>query len=120
MFGGLHIEMAAPKMLGNLLESSGWTGALRQANVALPETADSFVKVSHVTRTRQAHQVTAGSLYLCLQMAYTEYQKSMKEGSQVMSLKAWRAERDAACPHLGFWSIILQLELCVLIYVRAI
>ena len=27
MFGGLHIEMAALKMLGDLLEGSGWTGA---------------------------------------------------------------------------------------------
>ena len=28
MFGGLHIEMVALKMLGDLLEGSGWTGAL--------------------------------------------------------------------------------------------
>ena len=76
MFGGLHIEMAALKMLGNLLEGSEWTGALVQANVASSGTADSFLKASHVTRTRWAHQVTAGSLYLCLQMAYTEYQKA--------------------------------------------
>ena len=31
MFGGLHIEMAALKALGDLLENSGWTGALIQA-----------------------------------------------------------------------------------------
>ena len=73
MFGGLHIELAALKTLGNLLEGSGWTGALVQANVASPGTADSFLKASNVTRTRRAHQVNAGSLYLCLEMAYTEY-----------------------------------------------
>jgi hypothetical protein len=28
MFGGLHIEMASLKILGNLLEGSGWTSAL--------------------------------------------------------------------------------------------
>ena len=28
MFGGLHIEMAALKALGDLLENSDWTGAL--------------------------------------------------------------------------------------------
>lgn len=28
MFGGLHIEMAALKTLGDLLDGSGWTGAL--------------------------------------------------------------------------------------------
>ena len=31
MFGGLHIEMAALKVLGELLENSVWTGALTQA-----------------------------------------------------------------------------------------
>ena len=60
MFGGLHIEMAAFKTIGNLLDSSGWTGALVQANVATPGTADSLFRVIHVrapdepTRSRQA------------------------------------------------------------------
>ena len=31
MFGGLHIEIAALKALGDLLENSGWTDALIQA-----------------------------------------------------------------------------------------
>lgn len=61
---GLHIEMAAFKILGDLLDASGWTEALVQAGVAAVETADSFLKASHLTRTRHAHQVTASSLYL--------------------------------------------------------
>ena len=89
MFGGLHIEMAALKMLGDLLEGNGWTEALVQANDASPGTADSFLKTSHVTLIRQAHQVTASSLYLCLEMAYTEYRKNVKEENQVMSLEDW-------------------------------
>ena len=52
MFGGLHIEMAALKAIGNVLDSIGWAGALVQANVATPGTADSFRRVTHVTRTR--------------------------------------------------------------------
>lgn len=40
MFGGLHIEMAALKSIGTLLQGSGWTGALVEAGVALPGTAD--------------------------------------------------------------------------------
>ena len=40
MFGGLHIEMAALKTLGDLLEGSGWSGALVQASVATPGRAD--------------------------------------------------------------------------------
>jgi len=37
MFGGLHIEMVALKMLGDLLEGSGWTGALFQAGITNSE-----------------------------------------------------------------------------------
>lgn len=70
MFYWLHIEIAAFKTLGDLLEGSGWTGALVQARVATPGTVDAFLKASHVTRTRRSHQITASSLYLLLQKAY--------------------------------------------------
>ncbi len=59
MFGGLHFEMGALRLLGNLLEDSGWTGALTQAGIASSEKAESFLKASHVTRTLRAHQVLA-------------------------------------------------------------
>jgi len=63
MFGGLHIEMAALRSLGALLQNSGWTGALVEAGVASSGTAESFLSVASVTRTRQAHQITACTLY---------------------------------------------------------
>ena len=59
MFGGLHIEMATLKLLGDWLEDSGWTNALVQAEIASSGTANSFIHASHVTKTRHAHQVTA-------------------------------------------------------------
>ena len=62
MFGGLHIEMAMWKMYGDYLEGSGWTNALTQAGIATSGTADSFLKATHVTRTRHAHQVTTLAL----------------------------------------------------------
>lgn len=120
MFGGLHIEMAALKTLGDLLEGSGWTGALVQAGVATPGTADSLLKASHVTRTRRAHQVTASSLYLLLQKAYAEYSADLDEGAHPLSLEDWCSDRAAAHPQAHFWSLILQLELEVMIYVRAV
>lgn len=43
MMGGLHIEMTALKMLGDLLEGRGWTGALVKADVASPGKADSVL-----------------------------------------------------------------------------
>ena len=44
MFGGLHIEMAALKTLGDWLRGSGWVQALVQADIAKPGTADSFLR----------------------------------------------------------------------------
>lgn len=52
MFGGLHLEMALWNTLGDLLESSGWSTALTEANVASSGVAESFLKATHLTRTR--------------------------------------------------------------------
>ena len=100
MFEGLHIEMAAFKIFGDLLDSSGWTAALVQAGVASSGTADSFLKAAHLTRTRRAHQVTASSLYLLLVDAYSECNKEIS--STTISLEKWCTERAAACSHFEF------------------
>ena len=73
MFGGLHIEMAALKTVGDWLESSGWAEALVQAEIATVGTADSLHKASHVMRTKKAHQITAAALYILQHSAYDHY-----------------------------------------------
>ena len=86
MFGGLHIEMVALKMLWDLLEDSGWTGALVQAGITTSGMADSFLKATHVTRSRRAHQVTASSLYLLMKKAYDDYTENTEEA---LPLEKW-------------------------------
>ena len=51
MFGGLHIEMAALKTLGDWLADSGWTAAITDANIASSGVADSLLAASHLSRT---------------------------------------------------------------------
>ena len=82
--------------------------------MASPEAADSFLKASHVTRTRRAHQITACSLYILLQRVYSE------QGQNGISLVDWWADNAASSSHVQFWSIILLLELLVMIYLRSI
>ena len=48
--GGGHIEMAALKSLGTLLEDSGWTSAIVEAGLASSGTAESFLITSSVTK----------------------------------------------------------------------
>ena len=70
MLGGLHTEMALWRTLGDVLEGSGWTTALIEAEIASPGIVDSFLNVSHLAQTRHAHQVTVIALQKLQQEAY--------------------------------------------------
>ena len=61
----LHIEMAALRSIGTLLQSSDWTSANVEADIASRGTTESFLSASSVkgsklfiiiTRTIQAHR----------------------------------------------------------------
>ena len=80
MFGGIHIEMAALKTLGDWLRGSGWVQALVEADIVSPGIADSFLK-AHVARNRRAHQVTAAALHILRHHAYDHYRMGDKRGS---------------------------------------
>ena len=54
--------MAIWDTIGYFLHCPGWTAALCVAGVATSVIADSFLKASHLTRTRRAHQITALTL----------------------------------------------------------
>ena len=59
MMGGLHIEMASLKMVGQWLNNSGWDSALVQADITIRGKADAILKAAYITRSRCAHQVSA-------------------------------------------------------------
>ncbi|XP_072050461.1 LOW QUALITY PROTEIN: uncharacterized protein [Amphiura filiformis] len=65
--------MTANKVFGHWLEGSGWVEALQEAEIATPGIAESFLKASHVTRARHAHQ---------------QAQRSNKAGSKVILLQS--------------------------------
>lgn len=116
MFGGLHIEMALYKLLGEWLDGSGWTFALTQGKVASSGTADAFLKASHVTKTRRTHQVTAYALYKLLKCAYNAYIAEC--GDNPLLLFEWCDKLSKERPHFHFWYITLQLEMTSLLFVR--
>ena len=120
MFGGLHIEMAALKTLGDWLQGSGWTHALSQAEIATAGTADSFLQASHVTSTRRAHQVTAAALYILQRHAYDKHSVSAKDDQPPEDFKDWCHEKQKRSPQFLYWLTVLYLELSILIYVRSV
>ena len=85
MFGGLHIEQAAFKSIGSLLQQSGWTHALTASDVASPGTADSYLSTTSIARTRQAHQISSATLYKQLKDAHSDF--SIED--ELMSLSEW-------------------------------
>lgn len=119
MLGGLHIEMAGLRVTGHWLEDSGWVEALVKAKVASPGTANSLVKVSHVTQARHAHQVTASCLHILLKDSYRQYLKSL-EPEEPEPFITWCDRRTVESPHFRFWYTTLQLELMVFTFVRSL
>jgi hypothetical protein len=113
VLGGLHTEMVVLKCLGDWLEKSGWTEVLVEANIATAGVADSYLKASHVTRTRRAHQVTACALYILQHKVYAEYTGSL-------GFDEWCKEHTNTSPQFQYWSITLQLEILLLLYVRSL
>ena len=73
MFGELHIEMAAFKVVDEWLAGSWWTHAIVEAKVA----TDAFTKVTLLSKTRYAHQVTAAALFILQKRAFDKYVESI-------------------------------------------
>ena len=116
MFGGLHIKMAALKSLGTLLEDSGWTSAIVEAGLASSGTAESFLTASSITKTRQAHQITACTLYKLVRGAYKDY---YPEYSSTLTFEEWCDHRMNESPQFQFWHLVLDMELIIFILIRS-
>src|SRR6218665_20474 len=115
MFGGMHLEMALWNVVGDYLEGSGWTTALIDAGIATAGTADSFLKVSHLARTRNGHQVTL--------VALVKLQKQtslLTDGCHdEKDYDAWVCDMAKKSSTFKFWNTIIVMEKVILILIRA-
>ena len=98
ILGGLHIEMAALKLPGDWLRDAGWVESLVEADVSSPGSAESNLNVSHVTRTRYIHEVSACSLYILLRRAYLKDIEELPAEDQP-TFEDWKAEGKKQNPH---------------------
>ena len=117
LLGGLHLEMTSVATIGHLLNGSGWTHTLAQANSATPGTAESFLKTTHVTWTRHAHQVTASALLKLLHTAYDAYSC---EESEPKSFDEWCVNRVEISLQFQHCLIIIRLEQLIFVYDRSL
>ena len=119
MMGGLHIEMAALRMLGHWLDGSGWVHALVQSEIASAGVAESFIHASHVKRSCYAHTVTAATLYICMRNVYVECIKDIPPDKKP-TFEEWRVQREEISTQFKYWSTVLQLQLIMLTFVRSL
>lgn len=116
----IMFEMTALKSIGSMLAGSGWTSALVEADVASSGTADSFLTATNVTKTCQAHQVTACSLFQLLKKVYSSYLAEHSDGDEeASSFVEWCDSQKKESPQFAFWFSIRNMELTILTLVRA-
>lgn len=118
MFGGLHIELAALRSVGTLLEGSGWTSAINEAGIASSGTAESFLTASSITRTRFAHQVTACALYKLMKEAYQKYCTDADNDTR-QTFDEWCDSQLQRSPQFQFWHMVLDMELAIFMLIRS-
>ncbi len=118
MLGAMHTEKMLYDSLGDWLDGSGWTSLLTSSGVVSGGVAQSFVNVSHLTRTRYFHQVTALSLFTLLKLAYMEYVQLAIE-DEPMTFQKWVDHHSAARPQFRFWYDVLEIELTVSEFIKA-
>lgn len=116
MLGGLHIEMTILRCIGQWLEGSEWDTALCGANIATKGVAESFLHGTHVTKCRYAHQVTAAVLHILKRKAF------LNEGlpNTPEAFTAWNSRKITDEPTFHYWDQVLELQQCLLLFVRAI
>ena len=112
MLGGLHTEQAVLHCLGNLLDGSGWTTALAEADVVSAGIAQSILRGKPIVRARFTHQVTLAVLHILQQQAY-------QSANVTMDFEEWKAQQLDRCTTFHFWDMIMQCEAKLMIFVRA-
>ena len=104
MLSVLHREMAAFSTLGHWRDDRGWTAAY--ANIALPCTADSFLKASHVSRTGHVDQMlTACCPHILMQKFYTQNKEGLSDydDDDIHTFHAWKATVISKHPQFQHW-----------------
>lgn len=106
MMGGLHIEMMVINLLGKWLIGSGWTELVTTASITSSGVAESCLTLSHVKRSRYAHEVSLTALH-CLQVQAFNKECEM---STPVEIEVWILSKTSKCPQFQYWDTVIKLE----------
>ena len=102
LIGGLHIEMAMFKLIGDWLDGSGWTYVMTSANITTEGRAVGLQKGSHTSRGQWARQVTTAVLFILLHRSYADYQLNTPDDEQ-LRFDEWCKQMASEHPHINYW-----------------
>ena len=112
MFGGLHIEQCLLVIHGQLIQNSGLKEILESCSLATIG-AGAVVDVNQIKRARYCLQVTVCALHRKLVDAIQK-ECSILEPSQ------WLQEKSVSNGMCFYWSLVLNLQVEILVFVRSI
>ena len=81
---------------------------------------DSFLKASHVGRTRHAHQISVSALHILQEKVYQQYIDSIQDNEQPLSQDEWRAKRRNESPYFKFLDNTIQYETLLLLFIKSL
>ena len=105
--------MAAFKALVEWLDRSGCVNTLVNAEVATPGTAESFLEVSHLVKTRPAHAITASALCVLQQSTYDDYRAALLKSEVPLEFEVWSGEMASTQPQFNYWSQVLGIDVVI-------
>ena len=85
-----------------------------------PNDRSAFISATSITKTRQAHQITACSLYKLKKLAYSIYLEELVDPNKMKYFEDWCELRKQESPQFQYWSTVLSTELVVLLFVRSL
>ncbi|KAK3910268.1 Chromosome-associated kinesin KIF4 [Frankliniella fusca] len=101
------------RLIGDLLEGSGWAGVLAASGFVSETAAKAILQVQHLKRARRAHEVTVAVLYILLLQAYDE-------DNDNEAFEKWVQSRADASPTFYFWLLVLNLETLYFLSLKAV
>lgn len=120
MFGALHIEMNAWKMVGKWMKGSGIVEILAEAEIMTHGRAESLIHASHLKRTRNTYTVIAASLFILQKKSYEYYCLNHTSTEVLLTFDEYISRQNSEVPIFQYWNITLKLILLVLQLVRSL
>ena len=111
-FGGLHIEMGFFSLIGKLLDQSGWTDVLSEAEVTTSGRAHGLLSTQHLKRTRYAHEVSL--------LTFSKLKrKAFDDSNTDATFDEWSTEQCATSPTFFFWDLIMRMQTLIFLFIRS-